>query len=373
MKFTLSQENLARSLSFLNHVVSSKPTLPILGNILVEAQKGNLVFLSTNLETAVVIKTQAKISKEGKVTFPARIAQEFVAQLPKGEISVELSDSHLTLSLGKFKATLTTTPAEEFPNVPEAGEKETLLLSPEDFSLALSQVTFSAAQDEGRPVLTGVLWQKKGGNLTLIATDGYRLSFRKTAVPKIPQDFSIIVPAKTLSEVVRLLSEEKVKGEKLKVFYKEGQNQIGFESQGIRLISRIIEGQFPDWERIVPKEFQIKCTLEREEFLQAVKIASIFARDSGNIVKITIDGNTLTLKANSAQIGENESRVSAKIEGGKGEIAFNYRYVIEALSAITTEKVVFEMIGALNPAVFRPSGKEQEDFYHIVMPVRVQG
>lgn len=372
MKFVLSQENLAKSLSFLNHVVSSKPTLPVLGNILVEVQKGNLRFLSTNLETAVIIKTQAKLVKEGKVTFPAKVAQEFVSQLPKGEVGVELTDSHLTFSSGKFKATLTTIPAEEFPGIPEPEEKGAFLMDTEEFSLALSQVTFAAAQDEGRPVLTGVLWQKAGDTLTLIATDGYRLSFRKTTVPKTTGDFSLLVPAKTLFEVVRLLSEEKVQDEKLKVFYKEGQNQIGFESQGIRLVSRIIEGQFPDWERIVPKEFQIRCTLDKDELLQAVKIASVFARDAGNIVKMTIGGSSLTIRANSAQIGENESNISAKVEGGEGEIAFNYRYVIDALSAITTEKVIFEMIGALNPAVFRPHGKELEDFYHIVMPVRVQ-
>lgn len=373
MKFVIPQEDFSQALSYLNHVVSSKPNLPVLGNILISAKGEELKLSSTNMETAVLIKKRVKVVRDGTTTFPARVALEFTSQLPKGEITVELLDSQLSFTQGKFKAGLATIPAEEFPSVPDIESKEAFVLDGEVFARALSQVVFSAAPDEGRPVLTGVLWQKTGGDLTMVATDGYRLSYCKTPVPKNENDFSIIVPAKTLFEVVRLLQENKGKEKKLKVFYKEDQNQIGFESQGTLLVSRLIEGQFPDWERIVPKEFKTKAVLDKEEFLQAVKITAVFARDSGNIIKLTPFGNNVTLRANASQIGENESQAAAKVTGTGEEIAFNFRYVVDALSAIPTEKVVFEMIGALNPAIFRPEGKVDQNFYHIVMPVRVQG
>jgi len=373
MKFRIDHDSFSKTLSLLNHVVPLKPNLPVIANILIECNKNKLSLSATNLELALTLTLPAKIEREGKTTFPARITSEFVSSLINKELEIELIDQLLYINQEKVKASFSTIPAEEFPSIPQIEEKTSFSVDKNLFSQALERVVFAAAQDEGRPTLTGVLWEGQDSNLKMVATDGYRLSFVKISLGKVADSLKIIVPAKTLVEVLRICQEDAEKSDKLEIYWQAEDNQIGFKLGEKKIISRLIEGQFPDWERIVPEEFKIKIVLDKEEFLRNLKTASIFARESGGVVKCIIAPKSLTLKANTAQVGENECAFPAKTQGETGgEIAFNYRYLLDVLTVISEDEVSFSMIESLNPAIFRPVGKEGENFFHIIMPVRVQ-
>jgi len=373
MKFKIEQETLSKTLSLLNHVVPQRPNLPVIGNILIESEKDKLFLSATNLEFALTLTIPAKIEREGKTTFPARIVSEFISSLPNKELEIELVNQLLYVTQNKIKANFATVEAEEFPAIPKIEENASFEIDKTNFYKALEKVIFAAAQDEGRPTLTGVLWQSDNLFLKMVATDGYRLSFVKISPQLKINALKIIVPAKTLVEVARICQDEAEKAEKVEVFWQEKDNQIGFRLGERKIVSRLIEGQFPDWERIVPEKFKLTTVVDKDEFFRNLKTASIFARDSGGVVKCIINPKTLTLKANTAQVGENECTFPAKTQGEEsGEIAFNYRYLLDVLAVIGGEEVSFGMIESLNPAIFKPVGKESENFFHIIMPVRVQ-
>lgn len=373
MKFTVSQESFNKTLSLLNHIVPSRPNLPIIANVLIETAKNNLLLSATNLEYALTLSLPAKIEREGKTTFPAKIVAEFVASLRNQELEIELVEQLLHINQGKIKASFSTSSAEEFPSIPSIEDKPSFIIEKEIFSQAIEKVVFAAAQDEGRPTLTGVLLEKKGNNLRMVATDGYRLSFVKLAREIIEDAPKIIVPAKTLVEVLRMCGDEAEKETKLEVYFKNQENQLGFKLGDKKLVSRLIEGSFPEWERIVPDDFKIEIVLDKEEFLRNLKTASIFARESGGVVKCVIGPKTFTLKASTAQLGENECVFPIRTKGEvHGEISFNYRYLLDFLTVVSQDEVSFGMIGSLNPAIFKPVGKDEDGFFHIIMPVRVQ-
>jgi DNA polymerase-3 subunit beta len=373
MKFRIDQGSFSKTLSLLNHVVPLRPNLPVIANILIWTNREKLYLSATNLEFALTLVLPAKIEKEGKITFPARITSEFVSSLLNRELGVELKDKLLEINQGKIKASFSTIPPEEFPSIPQIEEKPSFSVDKDIFSLALEKVVFAAAQDEGRPTLTGVLWESQNDALRMVATDGYRLSFVKLPLGKKTESLKIIVPSKTLTEVLRICQEGEEKEKEMEIYWQAQENQIGFGLGEKRLVSRLIEGQFPDWERIVPEDFKIKTVLEKEELLRNLKTASIFARESGGVVKCIITPKSFTFQATTAQIGENECTFPAKTQGQVGgEIAFNYRYLLDILAVVKEEEVSFGMIESLNPAIFRPVGKEGENFFHIVMPVRVQ-
>jgi len=373
MKFSINQDNFSKSLSLLNHIVPNNPNLPVIANVLVECYKGKILLSATNLEYALTLSLSGKVEREGKTTFPAKIASEFVSSLLSKELEIELVDQLLYIKQGKIKAFFSTLPAEEFPSIPQIEEKLTFKISKNLFSDILERVVFAAARDEGRPTLTGVLWDNNDAFLRMVATDGYRLSCAKLHLGKPDYPFKIIVPAKTLDELLRICRESEEKEEELEVYWQDQDNQIGFKLGEKKLVSRLIEGKFPDWERIVPKEFKTEIILDKEEFLRNLKTASVFARESGGVVKCVISPKSLTLKANTAQIGENECTFPAKTKGEEnGEIAFNYRYLLDVLSVLKEDEVSFSMIESLNPAMFKPVGKGEENFFHIIMPVKVQ-
>jgi DNA polymerase-3 subunit beta len=370
MEFIINQQDLSLILQIISRSVSQKPHLPILSNILFEAKNGVLKLQATNLEIGTTITLHNKIKKEGKITIPAKIINEFISSLPQGEILIEENENSVNLNSGKFQARISTTPPDEFPAVPTSQNQPDLKIDSTVFQKALDQVIFAAAAEEGRPVLAGVLFNFKNNELEMVATDGYRLSFKR-----IPQkskiDSKIIIPAKSLVEVSKIISEVGAKDEKIDLILSREQNQIIFKISNIEIVSRLIEGEFPDWEKIVPHAFEIKSQIDREEFLKAVKITSVFARDSSSVIKLKIGGKSIILSANTKEVGDNISEVDAKTTGGEGEIAFNYRYLIDILGEMDSKEVNFNMIGPLNPGMFRDEDKTG-DFFHIIMPVRLQ-
>ena len=374
MKVLTLQENLSKGLSLVSRVVSSKAQLPILSNILLATDKGRLKLSATNLETGINYWLGAKIEKEGAISVPAKTLTEFVSLLPPEKVQLEVKDSTLNIVSGSYSANLVGLPASEFPVVPSLKEEKTFSFSPEELLKGISQTIFAASQDEGRPVLTGVLFQLKDEDLILVATDGYRLSFRKMKAGKNLKEVKefqrgLIIPARVLGEVEKIISGSQQK-EEISLAITSSSNQIIFVTPEAEIVSRLIEGSFPEFEKIIPEKWTTKVVLEKEGFLRAVRTASIFARESANIVKFKIQNSKFKISANAPQVGDNLIELEAKQEGEENSIAFNSRFILDFLNSTEANEISFEMTTSLNPGIFRPAG--DSSYFHIIMPVRVQ-
>lgn len=367
MRITCLQENLNKGLSVVSRFVANKPQLPILSNILICTQEGKLKLGATNLESGVSLLIGAKIEEEGKITIPAKTLTEFIGQLPADKVELITEENNLKINCQKFTATINGLSAEEYPPLPKAQGTKPLIFKTKDILLPISQVSFSAAQDESRPVLSGVRIFSGEKGLTLAATDGFRLSVVKIAVQGTPS-LDMVLPARTLVEVVRILAEEKEEEFKLEVSSETG--QVIFSLVNQEIFSRLLEGQFPNFEKIIPTSFTTRATVSREEFLSAIKTTSIFAREAANIIKFIIKNSEFRIEANAPQVGENSVEVEAKIEGEGGEIAFNARFLLDYLNVVPSGEISFEMTNSLSPGVFRVPG--EENLLHIIMPVKVQ-
>ncbi len=371
MKIQILQENLNKGLNTASRSISSKAQLPILANVLIRTDKNRLQISATNLENGVSLWLGAKIEKEGEITIPARVLSEIVASLPAGKIDLEVVENSLSLSSSGYSAKLNGISATEFPKLPVYSEENLISLPSEKLLSAIDQVAFSAATDDSRPVLTGVLLKIKDKELSMVATDGYRLSLRKIELENpVKEEITLILPAKTLLEVARIISEEKGQNQQIGMGYTKEQNQVVFVFNDLELYSRVIEGEFPDYGKIIPQETNTKVLIDKESFNRAVKIVSVFARESANIVKLEIENGILKMSANSPQVGENTNSLEVKQEGEKIEIAFNFRFLQSLLNAVSTKEIILEASGSLSPGLFKES--EKSDFLHLIMPVRLQ-
>ncbi len=367
MRFSCLSENLAKGLSIVSKAVSSKGSLPVLSHVLLKTEDGKVKLAATDLETGVVTWIGAKVEEEGAVTVPARLLSELVTNLPPGKIEVASEKQTLVLTAPHADSRLSGLSAEEFPPLPGASGKAIFSLDAKEFPLAVSQVSFAAAADESRPILTGVLVKGSGKNLSLVGVDGFRLAERKLELPEnLAEDLSIVIPSRTLAEVARLSSRQE---NPVRTVLLPEENQILFELEGARITSRLLEGQFPDYEKIIPPSFNTQAKLLTEDFLKAVRLASIFARDSASIVRLNLETTQpLRLSAATAEVGEGKTEVEAQIEGEPLQIAFNSKYLTDVLSNLASEEVIFEASGPLNPGVIKPS--PAENYLHLIMPVR---
>lgn len=367
MKFSCLSENLAKGLSIVSKAVSSKGSLPVLSHVLLKTEDGKVKLAATDLETGVVTWVGAKVEEEGAVTVPARLLSELVANLPPGKIEISAEKQTLVLTAPHADSRLSGLAAEEFPPLPEVGGKTAFSLDPKNFPSAVSQVVFAAAADESRPILTGVLVKGSGKDLSLVGVDGFRLAERKLELSEeLAKDLSMVIPSRALAEVARLAAHQE---NPVRVVLLPKENQVLFELEGSRITSRLLEGQFPDYEKIIPPSFNTQAKLLTEEFLKAVRLASIFARDSASIVRLHLDAEgPLVLSATTAEVGEGKTEVEAQIEGEPLEIAFNSKYLTDVLSNLASEEVIFEASGPLNPGVIKPS--PTTNYLHLIMPVR---
>ncbi len=372
MKLEVLQENLAKSLSIVSRVISSRVELPILNNILLTTDKGRLKLSATNLETGINFWIGAKIEEKGTVSIPAKILTEFVSSLPPEKVQLKTKENSLEIICGSYQADFVGLPPGEFPPIPTLKEKPILTVG--SLIEAVPQVVFAAAQDEGRPVLTGVLLKLLEKELILVATDGYRLSKKKIIGIKDIKEVKelkkgLIIPNRVLSEVARIVGEKEEK-RKIGLNISSESNQIIFSTDEAEVVSRLIEGKFPEFEKVIPEKTRTKVTIEKEILLRAARMASIFARESANIVKFEIRNSKLEISANAAQVGSNVSEIEVKIEGEENKIAFNSRYLLDFLNSVDVEQITFEMASPLSPGVFKLIG--DDSFLHIIMPVRVQ-
>lgn len=373
MKIKINQEDFSKALLIASRSISTKSNLPVLSNVLLSTSKKGLEVVSTNLEAAIKVSVACGVGVEGKITLPGKILMEFVSQLPLGEIEMEKLGEEVVVKTKGYSARLATIAPEEFPAIPRIEKGIAIKVGAGEFIDVASMVAFCAAQDEGRPVLNGVLCEVNKNGLSMVATDGYRLSFAHVDLGEETSGIKFLVPAKALLEFSRILADlgGEISGEVL-VTVAENLSQVSFKVGGVELTSRLIEGEFPNWQKIIPASFLTKIKLDKEEFVKRIKIASIFARDAGNIVRLNVTPKTLTIIASTSQVASNETQMDVDGEGKGGEIAFNYRYLLEVLVVLGESEVFFEMSESLTPGRLTTEDNKYK-FFHIIMPVRLQG
>lgn len=365
MKFSILQQDFLPGIQAVSRSIGIRPTLPVLGNLLLSAENGQLKLAATNLEVGVIKLINASIEEEGEVTVPAKTLVEIVTGLTTASIQVEAKGEVLSISSGKFRATINGVSASEFPAIP-LPEGEGTTFEKQDL-VSSSQILFASAVDEGRPVLTGVLTQASGGKLDLVATDGFRLAHREVKLKDSTINFKSLIPKRTFEEVVRIISEEEA--DQVEVAHSKSQNQIIFKIGKTTVSSRLIEGSFPSWEKIIPTNITSRAVLEKDELLKAVKLASVFAKNEANIITFTVSKEGIQLSSEAKEIGQQQNEVEGQIEGEGLKIAFNARFLQEAISAIPSTQLVFEFSGQLSAAILKPMGISGLEY--IIMPVRL--
>jgi len=366
---SVMQENLARGLSVVSRAVSTRSTLPVLGNVLIRTEDAGLKLTATNLEIGITYWVPGKIDTDGAITVPAKLLADIVAGLPSGDrVDLELqSGDTLRIRSGRFETHVKGIDAEEFPAIPTAGERPTTRIAQKVLRQALMETTFAAASDEARPILTGILCRFEGDQLTLAAADNYRIAVKLVVTLDPVEEMSIVVPARSLNELSRILSDV---DDPVEVVLAPSKNQILFHLEGVDLVSRLIDGQFPNYQQVLPKGHTTRSVMDREDLLKAVRLAALIASSAANIVKlgVGVDGEPSIVVTAAAEVGDNEGKVEATIEGDGTTIAFNARYLMDVLQNVQADQFALELNGPLSPGVFRPIG--DDTYTHVVMPVR---
>jgi len=375
MKLSCLQENLNRGLAIVQRAVATRTTLPITGNVLLATDQSRLKLVATNLEMAICCWIGAMVEEEGSITVPARLLTEFVASLPTEKVDISLTPKTKTLSLkcARFEARISGVDAADFPPIPTVEGDVSTRVEAEVLRQAVKQVVFAAAVEESRPVLTGVDATFEDKTLTLAAADGFRLAVYKMPVNNaIPQIAEVIIPARTLSEVERLATDD----EPVEITVNPNKSQILFKMKSVELVSQLVQGTFPKYGQLIPQSYTTRVTVDVAQFLRATRTAAIFARDGSGIVRLIIgagaEGSSgkLTVSARSEEIGEDVGDIDAVTEGPEAKIAFNGKYLTEALSVLKEAQVALEVTTPSSPGVIKPIGTE--NYVHVVMPMFVQ-
>ena len=369
MKLSVMQENLARGLSVVSRAVSNRSTLPVLANVLLKTEDAGLKLTATNLEIGIVYWVPGKIENDGATTVPAKLLTDLVNSLPAGDrvdLEVTAGDT-LNVKAGRFQTHIKGIDADEFPAIGAAGERPTTRVAQNVLRRALAETAFAAASDEARPILTGVLAKFEGDQLTLAAADNYRIAVKTLPILDPVPETSVVIPARALNELARVLADT---DDPVDVVLAGARNQVLFHLDGIDLVSRLIDGQFPNYQQVMPQAHATRAVLDREELLRAVRPAALIAHESANIVKLQIGGDGdpgVTVSAN-AEVGDHVGQVEAAVEGDGTTIAFNARYLADVLTNVSADQFALELNGPLSPGVFKPVGDDR--YVHVVMPVR---
>ncbi len=374
MRVSVLQENLAKGLSIVNRALTSRPSLPVLNNVLLSTEDARLKLAVTNLELGITAWIGANVDVDGAITVPARTLLDFINTLPPERIDLELDPRTQTL---KVKCNSTTAnikgiEAGQFPAVPEAEADTGTAVSAPAFQEMINHVIFAAAKEDNRPILTGVLTKFEGSTFNMVATDGYRLSVRTTQLETpVSKATTLIVPAKTLAELGRIISED---DNVVYVSIPPGRNQVMFHLDKVDVVSQLIDGKFPDFDQIIPKAHNTVTRIYTHDLLQACKRAEIFARDASNTMRVRVTPSQsnqtpgqLSIAAQSQEKGDNEAVLDVAVEGTGIDIAFNVRYLMEALNVIPEEQIILETNGPSSPGVVKPVGRD--DFTYVIMPM----
>jgi DNA polymerase-3 subunit beta len=374
VKVSCLQENLNKGLSIVGRAVATRTTLPITQNILIATDDSRLKLVATNLEMAISCWVGAKVEEKGTITIPARILTEFVSSLPSDNVELVLAKNTLTLKSGRFEARINGVPSDDFPPIPQIADGLATKVEADALKQGINQVSFAAANEESRPVLTGVHADFNEDKLTLAAADGFRLAVHKTALlVKASKQTAIIIPAKALNELARFLAEQK---DPVEITVNQQKTQALFKLKDIEMVSQLIQGAFPNYSQLIPQSYTTRTIIDVTEFLRAARMSSIFARDGSGIVRIMVTPGVeaapgkVSVSARAEEVGDNVGELDAMVDGEKAQIAFNVKYLADALNAIHQKQVALETTTSSSPGVIRPVGVD--NYVHVVMPMFVQ-
>ncbi|HOX96383.1 MAG TPA: DNA polymerase III subunit beta [Candidatus Woesebacteria bacterium] len=369
MKIIVQSGDLKKCLGIVSRGVSSRPQLPILSGLLLKVTQNEVSLVSTDLEVSFWLKLPAKVEEEGEIVLPAKLFSELVASLPSGNVSLESKKHIVKVEVDGINSEIVGQEADDFPGIPRASKSQIVIKSG-DFRQKVDRVCVSSARDDTRPVLTGVLWEISEDKVSLVATDGYRLSVDKINLTKtgLEKETRLILPARSLQEVSRMLGE--TGDDDFSMEFDKDNQQVIFKVGEIEVTSRLIAGEFPPYQQIMPNTYSVRAVVGKEEVLEAVKRASLFARDNANIVKLQIKKDGVVVRAESSQVGTSVTDLTAETEGDEMTVAFNARYLLDYLAICESEKIIWETEGELKPSVFR--SEDETTWVQVVMPVRVQ-
>ncbi len=369
MEIKIIQEKLAKALSNVSRVAAgARTTLPILNNVLIRVDEGKVSLTTTNLDMAVVSYLPTSQSKNGVVTVPARLMAEFVSNLPKGEtVEILANGDKVTIKAGGYNSVINGASADDFPELPEMDDTKAIKfrIGVEEFKEGLSQVMIATSNDTTRPALTGVYFNTFEGELYLAATDGYRLAERKFSM-KVENDVTAIVPASSLQEVLRSLSDDL---DEIEILFDE--TQVRFRLGEIEVTSKLIDGSFPDYRQLIPKQTEISVELKRDELVRITKLAALFAKEVGGsiVCETSAEKSTFSVASVANELGENNSEIETKVDND-GKVTLNSRFLLDALNVIHGNKVSFGFSNKLDPVVLKGETKESENYTHIIMPLK---
>ena len=369
MKVTCQPSTLSQALQIVSRAISTRTTLPILNNVLLETTGEGLALTATNLEIGIRKLVPAEITDEGSTTAPARLLTDFVSTLPDQNLEMTLDEATQTLALrcARFDTHIKCIEAEEFPPGPRPDEGDRLTIPLDELLSAIEQTQMAASTDEARPVLTGVLLQVDAKSQTLAATDGHRLAVRQLGAQANGElDARLIVPARALAELPRAFRGES--GD-VEVIVSKARNQIFFRAGTSEVTSRLIDGTYPNYAQVIPSKSSTKIRVPTAELAQTVRAVSLFARDSANVIRLRSESGGLVLSATTNEVGDSKAEMTASVDGSDIQIAFNARYILDALQVVGVEDVELLFDGPLSPGLIRPPDSDR--YLYVIMPVRV--
>lgn len=368
MEIKIIQEKLAKALNNVSRVAAgTRAALPILNNVLIRVDDNKVSLTTTNLDMAVVSYLPATQCQNGVVTVPAKLVAEFVGNLPRGEVvDITAEGEKVTIKAGKYSSTVNGASAEDFPELPEMDDEKAVKfrMGVDDFKAGLSQVMVAASNDMTRPALTGVYFNTFEGTLYLAATDGYRLAERKF-IEKVESEVAAVVPATSLQEVLRSLSDDV---DEIEMLFDE--TQVRFRLGELEVTSKLIDGSFPDYRQLIPKQTEIGLSLKKDELVRITKLAALFAKEVGGsiVCEASVENGSFAVASVANELGENNSEIKTEVNGD-GKVTLNSRFVLDALNVLNGNKVEFGFSNKLDPVVLK-SGEETENYIHIIMPLK---
>jgi DNA polymerase III subunit beta len=371
MELVARKADLVRELQFFQQIVERKNTIPILANVLIESTGNELTLLATDLEVALRSRCEAAVEKSGAVTLPAKKLFEIVRALPEADVRLESEKggSGVKVSAEQFESRMPTLPREDFPSLPESAGASKSSIKGSVLREMVAKTQFAITGEDTRYYLNGALFVLRGDSMTLVATDGHRLALvnaRRDPAVKGAEEIKAILPRKTLSELSRLLSEGDVD-----VQYERGENHLFFEIGRRLLISRMIDGQFPAYEKVIPKNNDKRIEFERDRLTQAVRRVAILSNERSRAVKFVLDKSKVEVTSSSPEFGEAREPLPIDYTGPALTICFNAQYVLDFLNVIEADTIALELKDEVSQAVMKPVGAEGYDYTYVIMPMRV--
>ncbi len=373
MKITTLQENLKNGLNIVSHIAGKNINLPILNNVMIKAEKGNINLITTDLEIGVVSAIRGKVEKEGVFTVDSKVIADYISLLDNKKVDIEKKEKNLLVKCDNYKTTINGQAADDFPLIPQVDKNSCFKAKIDEFKDALSQVIFAVSANETKIELSGVFFYFTKEMLVMAATDSYRLAEKTVKITSdIKEEKKVIIPAKTLLELIRIVSmvrKEDLSDDNEISFYLSD-SQIVFNVGSTDLVSRVIEGQYPDYKQIVPADSKTEVNINRQELLRAVKASAIFSKSGINDINLDFPAkkNKVIISSTSSQTGENIVELDANVRGEDNGIVVNYRYLLDGLNNINSENVILKIVNSNTPCILNP---ESEDAYlYIIMPIK---